>query len=108
MKKVFEKPKYLKSGIKAHEVVEGETIEMKFKRILENKEPVKDGAPLLYTERKDGVKAEFNIRTDRFEIAVEATDKIQKSYKAKREGKNLALQVDKPEGQSTQGTDTVN
>lgn len=65
--------------------MEGETIEMKIERIVNNKEPIKDGAPILYTERKEGIRASTNIRTDRFEIAVEAADKISKSYKAKRE-----------------------
>ena len=32
-----------------------ESLEHKVKRILNNKEPIKDGAPLIYTERKDGV-----------------------------------------------------
>ena len=50
----------------------GESIEHKVRRIVNNKEPIKDGAPLIYTERKDGVQPSYNIRTDRFEVAVEA------------------------------------
>lgn len=71
--------------IRSHEGYEGETIEAKIRRIVNNKEPVTDGAPMIYTERKDGVKAAFNIRTDRFEIAVDAMDKVTKSHLAKRE-----------------------
>lgn len=63
----------------------GETIEDKIKRITNNKEPISDGAPLIYQERKDGVQPEYNIRTDRFEIAIEAMDKVAKAYAAKRE-----------------------
>ena len=66
---------------------EGETIEAKIRRITNNKEPIKDGAPLIYTERKNGVMAEYNIRTDRFEIAVEGMDKVTGSHRAKREAK---------------------
>ena len=33
--------------------VEGETIEMKIERTTVNKEPITDGAPLIYTERKE-------------------------------------------------------
>lgn len=62
-----------------------ESLETKVKRILNNKEPITDGAPIIYTERKDGVQPSYNIRTDRFEVAVEAMDKIQKSHQAKRE-----------------------
>ena len=32
-----------------------ETIEKKVKRIVENKEPISDGAPIIYTERNKGV-----------------------------------------------------
>lgn len=65
----------------------GETIEKKIRRIVNNKEPITDGAPLIYTERGKGVEAQFNIRTDRFEIAVEAMDKVAKAQVAKRENK---------------------
>ena len=34
---------------------EGEYIEEKVRRITENGEPIEDGAPIIYTERKDGV-----------------------------------------------------
>ena len=40
---------------------------------------------LIYTERKEGVRPSTNIRTDRWEIALDATEKIAKSYKARRE-----------------------
>lgn len=78
-----------KSGtaLKINKSVEGETIEQKMERIVNNKEPIKDGAPLLYTERKEGVRASTNIRTDRFDVALEAADKIARSYMARREGK---------------------
>lgn len=64
---------------------EGETIEQKVQRIMNNKEPITDGAPIIFTERKDGVNPAHDIRTDRFELAIEATDKITKSHRAKRE-----------------------
>ena len=43
---------------------EGETIEMKIERIVNNGEPISDSAPLIYTERKDGVLPGHNIKTD--------------------------------------------
>ena len=69
------------------ETVEGESIETKIERILENKEPISDGAPTIFTEKKDGVLPAYNIRTDRWEIAAEAMDKIHKQNAAKRESK---------------------
>lgn len=67
------------------EAVEGEMLEQKVERIVNNKEPIKDGAPLIYVDRKEGVRASTNIRTDRWEVAIDATESIAKSYKAKRE-----------------------
>lgn len=63
----------------------GETIEEKINRVTNNKEPITDGAPLIYTDRKDGIKPAYDIRTDRFEIAIEAMDTVSKSHKARRE-----------------------
>nr|QJB21156.1 MAG: hypothetical protein [Microvirus sp.] len=62
----------------------GEDITTKIERILNNKEPIKDGAPLIYTERKDGVLPGYDIRTDRFEVAIDAMDKVSKTHLAKR------------------------
>ena len=84
---------------------EGETLETKIKRLVTNKEPIKDGAPLVYQERKEGIRASTNIRTDRFEVAVEAMDKVSKSYQARREekGKVIPLKKDDAEGESIHG-----
>lgn len=84
---MYKIPKYNRSTLQSVEKVEGETIEIKVDRILNNKEPITDGAPEIYTEKKDGVQAAYNIRTDRWEVAVDAMDAIQKSEDAKREHK---------------------
>lgn len=68
-----------------NEVTEGEPMEQKVRRILNNKEPITDGAPMIYTDKKDGVLAGYDIRTDRFEVAAEAMDKIHRSTLAKRD-----------------------
>lgn len=74
-----------KTTIKRNVSYKGERIEEKVNRIVNNKEPITEGAPLIYTERKDGVKPEYNIRTDRWEIAIDGMGKVEKSYKASRE-----------------------
>jgi len=66
---------------------EGETIETKIQRIVNNNEPITDGAPLIYQERKDGVQPDYDVRTDRFDVAIEAMDVVSKSKLAKREEK---------------------
>jgi len=68
----------------------GETIEKKIQRIVNNKEPIKDGAPLTYTDRKNGVIPEYDIRTDRFEQAVEMADKITAMKLAERDKRAVA------------------
>ena len=86
---MYTKPNFKKTNLTINKSKQGETIEQKIERIVNNKEPIKDGAPLMYTERKEGIKASTNIRTDRWEIAVEASDKIAKSYKARQEERGL-------------------
>ena len=114
--------KAIKSTIKSVETVEGEPIELKIERIVSNKEPISDGAPAIYTERKEGVKAAYNIRTDRWEIAAEAMDVVSKTTQARRDhkaklkeekeadkteekGKVVELKAEKvSEAKSTEGT----
>lgn len=93
--------------INVNQSIEGETIEQKVERVTQNREPIKDGAPLIYTERKEGVQAGYNIRTDRFEIAVEAMDKVSKSKIAQREYKPTLDVVKDSGAESIQGTGTT-
>ena len=72
---------------------EGEYIEEKVRRITENGEPIEDGAPIIYTERKTGVNPEYNIRTDRFMIAMEAMGKIS-NYKTSEYLRNGNAEVE--------------
>jgi len=72
-------PVIKKSKIKGFQTSEGETIEMKVDRIINNGDPITDGAKLIYTEKKDGVQAQYNIRTDMMEVAMEALDKSNRS-----------------------------
>jgi len=74
-----------KSRVFRNTCVEGETIEQKIERILHNNEPIGQGAPLMYQDRKDGVNPAYDIRTDRFEIACEAMDKVVANKITKRE-----------------------
>lgn len=65
------------------QVYEGEAIETKVRRLVETGEPIKDGAPLVYQERKEGVKPEFDIRSDKWEIAEGAMNMVAKAETAK-------------------------
>ena len=46
--------------MKSVECFEGEQIEEKVRRIINNNEPITDGAPIIFTEKKDGVRPEHN------------------------------------------------
>lgn len=81
---MYKKNKMLRTSIVLNQSVEGETIEQKIERIKTSKEPIKDGAPLQFTERKDGVVPAYNIRTDKNELAIEATDKLTKTELQRR------------------------
>jgi predicted GTPase len=106
MKKVIV-PTIMSAKIQAKE---GEWIEEKVRRVVENGEPIEDGAPIVYTERKDGVRPEYNIRTDRWEIAQEAMEAVREGKSkmiamkiAKRDGKPEG--TSQPDGDNTTGTE---
>lgn len=89
------------SGMRINTATEGETIETKIKRILESGAQIEDTAPITYTDRKDGVLPEYNPKTDRWDIALEAMTDVAKSSVAKR----VQLYAPQsPEDESTQGT----
>ena len=95
------------TGFNVNQSTEGQRLEDKIEQITNNREPIKDGAPLIFTERNEGVKAGYNIKTDRFEIAIDAIDNMQKSETARRESKATMSIVREDGGaESTQGTGT--
>lgn len=69
--------------VKLRKIINGETSNME------------DGVfPTIYTEKKDGVQPEYDIRTDRFEVAIDAIDKINQSAAnqiAKNKGETEAV-----------------
>jgi hypothetical protein len=85
MKKEYRTQQAITTSIDLNQSYEGETIEKKIRRITQNKEPISDGAPLIYTERKDGVQPQYDIRTDRFAIAIEAMDKVTATHRGRRD-----------------------
>lgn len=90
------------TSLSVNNAIEGETIEEKIRRITETKEPISDGAEIIYTPRKDGIKPEYDIRTDRFDIALDAMDKVSRTRIARRE-ESLNTEINGVE--PIQGTD---
>lgn len=75
---------------------EAEPREVKLRKIISGEASnMEDGVfPTIYTEKKDGVQPEFDIRTDRFEVAIDAIDKINQSTAsqiAKNKGETEAV-----------------
>lgn len=91
---MYKQNEMTKSALKSVEKLEGEPIETKIERIVNNKEPIRDGAPEIFTERRDGVIAGYNIRTDRWEVATDAHIAIERAKVAKREERaRLSMEV---------------
>lgn len=75
---------------------QAEPREVKLRKIISGESnDMEDGVfPTIYTEKKDGVQPEFDIRTDRFEVAINAIDKINQSVAnqvAKSKGETEAI-----------------
>lgn len=62
----------------------GETLERKIERITLTGEPISEGAPVIYTEREEGVIPAYDIRTDKFELAMEAMEQVSRKSIEKR------------------------
>lgn len=77
---------------------EAEPREVKLRKIISGEASnMEDGVfPTIYTEKKDGVRPEYDIRTDRFEVALDAMDKINQS---------IASQVAKNKGETEAAKD---
>lgn len=78
---------------------QAEPREVKLRKIVSGESSnMEDGVfPTIYTEKKDGVQPEYDIRTDRFEVAIDAIDKINQS---------VANQVAKSKGNTEAAKDS--
>lgn len=98
--------KRLKNRIKVNKSYEGESIEVKMNRIVNNKEPIEDVAPIIYQPRDEGVKPEYDIRTDRFLIAEQAMTKVAKNKIAQRKTLVPKTQEDNGTAETIQTTES--
>ncbi len=84
---------------------EAEPREVKLRKIINGEaSSMEDGVfPTIYTEKKDGVRPEYDIRTDRFEVAIDAMDKINQSTAnqiAKNKGETESVKTFGTEGKT--------
>lgn len=92
---MYRKVKYQNTSIEINESVEGETLETQVHRALTNGEGIDATANIIYTERRDGVQPEYNPRADKWEIAVDAMNKIDADNKTKRKDNIAKLYPEK-------------
>ena len=79
--------RYNKTLFSVNESYEAETLEQKIEKIMSSKEPIDETAPIIYTERKNGINPAHDVRTDRFNLALEAMDIETKNRIATNEEK---------------------
>lgn len=106
--KIYRKSKKNKTALNVNTGYEAEMIERKIERMVNNNEQIDgmDNVPLIFTERKEGVGEAYNVRTDRFEVAIEATDRVHKGRAAKRQNVAKAeVKDEKGEGKSDGGAE---
>ena len=77
---------------------QGVSIEEKIRRLTENKEPIEDALPIVYTPSNEGVLPAYNIRADKWDIAIDAMNKITEDKINK--WKNKQEQLKELEGNS--------
>ena len=86
----------------------GETLIKKCQRIIDEGEQLADGAPMIYTPKQAGVKPECNVRTDKWDIAMKAMDRVN-NYKLTEYLKEGTTEApNNPDGQKVEGTTEPN
>ena len=68
---------------------QGISIEEKIRRLTENKEPIEEALPIIYTPSNEGVLPAYNTQADKWDIAIDAMNKITEDkinkWKSKQE-----------------------
>lgn len=75
--------KMTKTSIKRKPTETGESVEEIVRKAIATKAPIDGGAQLIFTPASDGVRPEFDIRTDKQDLALMANDKYQASDEMK-------------------------
>lgn len=96
-----------KSELSKNDQREGKSIEEEIRQMLNNNEKMKGDIQVIYTQKNEGTLPAYDIRTDRFEIALDGITKIQKSYSARREEKarmEIVKELEDGKPEQIQGT----
>lgn len=74
---------------------------------MDENEPLKDGAPLIYTPKQAGVRADCNIRTDKWDVAMKAMNRVNE-YKLSEYLKDGSTEAPAQKGESESTTTEPN
>ena len=96
-----------KSKIQINNLYEAEPLEVKLRRKMKGgKVDEEEGEgktwAIAYTEKKDGVRPEYDIRTDRFEIAREAMETLEKGIQLSYSDPSGAAAEETEAGEATE------
>lgn len=92
-----------KSKLQGVQTYQGQSLERMIEEAVTQNTPIEKASPIIYTEKKEGVVADYDIRTDRWAIAQQAREKITASRIAKRnEAMKEALSPEEPEKEGEQ------
>lgn len=70
-------------GLMTEEPIIGISIEGKVRQMMDQNEPITDAVPMIYTSKEDGVKPEYDIRTNKWDYAIDAMNEINNYKKTK-------------------------
>lgn len=98
-----------RSTIEIRTQYEAEPLEVKLRRKMkggkvEEEEGDQKTWAIAYTEKKDGVKPEYDIRTDRFEVAREAMETVEKGIQLSYSDPQSTTAGEASEGEETNET----
>lgn len=68
----------------------GETITEKIRKVKTTGEAIESVSPVIYTERKEGVKPEYDIRSDKWDIAQKSMMYVNEKKREARQPKEVS------------------
>lgn len=89
--------------LKINDSYEAKSIEQEIRAMMDGETIETKGKQMLYTDKKDGVLPETNIRSDKFALAQQAKDYVTRTEIARRDAPTVETSTNEP----TQGTETV-
>ncbi|AXH77590.1 MAG: hypothetical protein [Microviridae sp.] len=99
---IYNNKKRAGGSLKGRSTYEGERLEIKISRMLEDNEPITEISERIYGSREEGVIPSTNIRSDRWDAAVDAMDAANQSKIARREAKREKPTKDETIGEQAQ------